>query len=60
MIILQKQKIVLPLQHKIGEQKFIQRLILCSVRLGVRTCPFHGQNTGSIPVPSTKILVNLY
>ena len=28
--------------------------IICSVRLTVRTPPFHGGDTGSIPVPSTK------
>lgn len=30
---------------------------LCSVRLRVRTPPFHGGDTGSNPVPSAKMLV---
>ena len=28
---------------------------MCPVRLGVRTPPFHGGNTGSNPVPDTNL-----
>lgn len=30
--------------------------VLCPVRLGVRTPPFHGGNTGSNPVPDTILV----
>ena len=33
---------------------------ICSVRLVVRSRPFHGRSTGSNPVPSTKYFLTIY
>ena len=36
-----------------GRSEMVVPFFLWSVRLGVRTAPFHGANTGSNPVPTT-------